>query len=120
MTSFILPVHLAAALLALVLGATVLLRRKGDAPHRLLGRLWVALMLVVSLTSFGITRGGQFSWIHGLSVITLLALAGAIWSIRRGNRPGHQRFMLGAYLGLIGAFAGALAPGRVLGDFLRR
>ena len=119
MTQLILPVHLAAAL-ALVLGAIVLLRTKGDAPHRLLGRLWVALMLVVSLTSFGITRAGQFSWIHGLSLVTLLALAGAIRSIRRGNRRGHRRFMLGACLGLVGAFAGALAPGRLLGDFLWR
>lgn len=120
MTSLIIPVHLAAALLALVVGAIVLLRTKGDGPHRLLGRLWVALMLVVSLTSFGITGAGRFSWIHGLTVVSLLTLAGAIWSIRRGNRRGHQRFMLGAYLGLVGAFAGALAPGRILGDFLWR
>jgi len=120
MTSLIFPVHLAAALLGLVLGAVMLLRAKGDAPHRLLGRLWVAIMVVVALTSFGITKNGHLSWIHGLSVITLISLVGGVWSIRRGNRRGHLAFMAGAYLGLVGAFAGTLAPGRFFGDFLWR
>ena len=70
--------HLDAALLALVLGAVVLMRRKGTASHRRLGQAWVALMIVVALSSFWILEirnGAGFSVIHLLSAWTLLALA---------------------------------------------
>ncbi len=110
--------HLAAALAALPLGAVMLARTKGDAPHRLLGRIWVALMAFVAISSFWIPRFGQFSWIHILSPITLASLAIAIWRIRAGDRASHRGFMTGAYLGLCGAFIGAIMPGRFLGGIL--
>ncbi len=71
-------VHVIAAFVALVLGAFVLWRRKGDERHRWMGRAWVATMAVVALSSFGIsTIGvvGPFSPIHLLSIYTLLSLA---------------------------------------------
>ena len=46
--------HLAAVLPALAIGATVLARRKGTATHRLLGRIWVGLMITAALSSFWI------------------------------------------------------------------
>jgi uncharacterized membrane protein len=110
-------IHLAAALLSLVIGGAVLARQKGTASHTLLGRSWVALMLVVAITSFWIKRDG-FSWIHLLSVWTLISLAAAIWFIRRGNVKAHQGFMIGTLLGLVGAGLGALAPGRLLQQYL--
>jgi uncharacterized membrane protein len=109
--------HLASALGALGLGAAVLFLRKGTTLHRALGGLWVALMLATALSSFGITRGGAFSWIHLLSVWTLVSLASAVYFIRRGNVQAHRGFMVGTYLGLLGAGAGALAPGRLLYGF---
>ena len=42
------------------------------------------------------------------------ALALAVWFIRRGNVRAHKGFMIGTFLGLVGAGLGALAPGRAL------
>jgi uncharacterized membrane protein len=108
------PLHLAAALLALVLGSVVLTLPKGTRRHKLLGRLWVGLMVLVAVSSFWI----GFSWIHLLSIWTLISLACAIWFIRRGNVRAHRGFMIGTFLGLAGAGLGALAPGRMLYLFL--
>jgi len=113
----VIALHLAAALAALLLGITVLARTKGTRSHKLLGRTWVAVMLVVALSSFWIQRDG-FSWIHLLSIWTLISLACAVWFIRRGNVRAHQRFMIGTFLGLAGAGIGALAPGRLLSTLL--
>jgi uncharacterized membrane protein len=102
--------HLSAAILGLLVGVAVLTRKKGTPSHKLLGRLWVGLMLIVAVTSFWI--GG--SLIHLLSVWTLISLALAVYFIRRGNVRAHKGFMVGTYVGLVGAGLGALAPGRTL------
>lgn len=109
--------HLGSAVLALALGALVLGLRKGTPGHRALGRAWVAAMLVAALSSFGITRAGGYSWIHLLSAWTLVSLACAVYFIRRRNVRAHRGFMVGTYLGLLGAGAGALVPGRLLYAF---
>jgi uncharacterized membrane protein len=109
--------HLAFAVSALALGAMVLARTKGTAAHKLLGRGWALLMAVVALSSFWIfeiRQGAGPSLVHLLSVWTLVSLACAIYFIRRGNVRAHAAFMIGTFLGLAGAGAGALAPGRAL------
>ena len=71
-------IHSVAAIAALLLGAFILWRRKGTTWHRMGGRVWVALMLVVALSSFFISeirQVGPFSWIHLLSLYTLGSLA---------------------------------------------
>lgn len=114
--------HLAAALLALLLGTLQLVRRKGTPGHRTIGYAWVALMLAVALSSFwitGIAGRGHLSVIHGLSVFTLAMLALSIWAIRVGRVRTHRFTMIGVYAGgLIGAGAGAFAPGRLLSQIL--
>jgi uncharacterized membrane protein len=108
--------HIALALGALLLGAWVLARRKGTASHKRFGRTWVALMIGVALTSFFIfelNRGSGPSWIHLLSVWTLVSLALAVWFIRRGNVRAHAGFMVGTFAGL--AVAGSFAASRGLG-----
>ena len=109
--------HAGLAAAALVVGAAVLSRRKGRASHKLLGRTWVALMLAVALSSFWIfeiRRGAGPSFIHLLSVWTLISLALAVWFIRRGNVRAHRGFMIGTFIGLAAAGTGALTPGRAL------
>jgi uncharacterized membrane protein len=108
-------IHVATALLAVIVGATVLLMKKGSRLHKLAGRSWVALMATTALVSFGIRSGGHFSWIHLLSVFMLLVLAYAIVSIVRGNVLAHRRNMMGAYAGLVIAGLFTLLPGRMLG-----
>ena len=105
--------HALAACAALALGAVILALRKGTRAHKMAGRVWVAVMLVVAGSSFWIRSDGTFSWIHALSVWTLIALACAIYFVRHGNPRSHKYFMVGVYAGLIGAGVGALAPGRL-------
>src|SRR5687768_9599716 len=117
----VIGVHLAAAILGLLIGAAVLARKKGTVSHKALGRVWVGLMLVVALSSFWILEirdGAGFSVIHLLSAWTLVSLALAVYFIRRGNVRAHKGFMIGTFLGLAGAGLGALAPGRALYLFL--
>lgn len=108
--------HLACAVTSLVLGAWILSRRKGTQVHRWLGRLWVALMLCTSIGSFFIQARGRFSWIHILSVITLLALAAAIIGARKRDIALHRRAMVGTYIGLFTAGVFTLLPYRMLGQ----
>jgi Predicted membrane protein len=110
--------HAVAATLAMVLGAVNLFRRRrGDLPHRVIGRTWLGAMYLTALSSFGIQelRPGRFSWIHALSVLTLVTLTLGLWHARRGHVAAHAGNMIGSYLGLIGAFIGVVAvPSRLI------
>jgi uncharacterized membrane protein len=110
-------IHLAAVVPAVVIGAAQLLRPKGTRPHKVLGWVWVIAMLTAAVSSFWIMeirQGAGWSVIHLLSAWVLVALALAIWHIRRGNVRAHKGFMVGTLLGLAGAGIGALMPGRFL------
>jgi hypothetical protein len=52
---------------------------------------------------------GHFSWIHGLSALTFGTLTAGTWAALRGRIDLHRMFMRGSYLGLVGAFLGAVA-----------
>jgi len=114
-----LALHLAAVVPALPLGAYVLVRRKGDALHRALGKLWAVLMLVAAVSSFGL-RGmtGSFSAIHLLSVLVLVMIPRGILLARQHRIEAHRRVMSLTYLGLSVAALFTLLPGRLLGTWL--
>lgn len=112
--------HIVTAVPAMLLGGAILWRPKGTFIHKLLGRIWVALMLVTAVGSFGIKSSGQFSWIHILSTVTIVSIVAGLIAIRRGRRRTHQRCMQGAYTGLIIAFVFTLLPGRILGQWARQ
>ena len=113
-------VHVIAAVLALVVGAAVFLRRKGTVTHVWFGRTWAILMLVVALSSFWITgRDGLYSWIHGLSVLVTLAVPFGVFLAIRGQVSAHRKLMSGLYIGgLVIAGLFALSPNRMLGELL--
>lgn len=109
--------HLYASLIALGLGAILLLAPKGTVPHRIMGSTWVLVMALSALSSFWFGGGvlpliGHFGPIHLLSLWVLVALAVAVVAILKGRVEQHRGWMVGAYLGLVGAFVGSLAPGR--------
>jgi uncharacterized membrane protein len=110
--------HALAAASAFVLGIVQFASPKGTRPHRMLGWIWSGLMLGVALSSFLITEvagPGRFSWIHLLSVFTLVMLPVAIWAARTGRISTHERVMKGLFLGgLVIAGAFAFIPGRTM------
>jgi uncharacterized membrane protein len=110
--------HTAAAVVALLIGAVMMALPKGTAVHRALGWGWVVLMASVALVSFGI-HGEHYSWIHGLSVFTLLMLTLGVWHARRHRVRHHRKTMLGVYFGaLVIAGLFTLLPSRLIGRAL--
>ena len=115
-------IHATAAMLAFFLGTAVLLRRKGDRLHKAMGRIWIATMVVVALSSFLITEirlWGPYSFIHLLSIFTLFGVVMGVRAIRRGDVKGHRNTMIVLYGGaLILAGAFTLLPGRRMHQLL--
>jgi uncharacterized membrane protein len=107
--------HLSFSLLALSAILLILTLPKGTAAHRWLGRIAVAALLLSALSSFGIQARGHLSWLHLLSVTTLVNIPFAIWAARHGRVATHKRAMLMNAGGLFvaGLFA-TFAPGRYL------
>lgn len=115
-------IHATAATAAMVLGALIPFRRKGTPTHKLMGRLWAGLMLVVATSALFINEirlVGPFSPIHLFVVLTYAGIWVGVREIRRGNVIAHQAAMKSLYLGalmLTGAFT--LLPGRRMHDVL--
>ena len=111
-------VHATAASLSLALGGAQLVRRRyGDRLHRRVGRVWTAAMAVTVVSSFFITdlRPGAFTVFHALSLLTTATLTTGVVAVVRGYVALHRRMMTGSWLGVVGAFVGAVAvPSRTL------
>lgn len=110
--------HVACALAALLFGVVQLSRHKGDTMHRMSGYAWVAAMLVIAVSSFWIHEIDQwygFSWIHLLSIVTLIAVPIGVHAARRGNIRGHRIAMVTTFWSaLVVAGVFTLMPGRIL------
>ncbi|MGK6312381.1 DUF2306 domain-containing protein [Neorhizobium sp. DT-125] len=111
-------IHVAAVLPATLLGAYILLNRKGTALHRLLGKIWMVLMVVTSLSSFFIHELDLFygfSPIHLLSIFVLVGVWRAITAARAHNIRAHKAAVIGMYFGgIVGAGLFTLLPGRIM------
>lgn len=110
--------HIATASMALIIGAVAFTLKKGTTRHRILGRMWIGLMVSTALMSFGIRASGNFSAIHILSVLALVGVTAALVAAIRGRINTHRRAMQATYISLSIAGAFALLPGRRLGDLL--
>ena len=110
--------HALAALGAFGLGAVQLAAPKGTLPHRTLGYAWIALMLVVAVTSFWIQDmrvWGPWSPIHLLSVLTLAMLPLGLYYARSNQVRGHMLTMSCLFLGALVIAGGfTLMPGRIM------
>lgn len=114
-------IHLVAVIPAVPLGLAVMLRRKGGATHRLLGRIWMALMAVTAVSAIFIRNlnGGGFSFLHLFVPLAIVTIVRAIAAARQGRIEAHRRMMAGLYLGALivpGIFA--FLPGRVMWEWL--
>ena len=110
--TFLIASHAIAASLAMLIGGFQIFRPKGgDAVHKALGRIWVGLMIYVSIGSFFFGGYGDAIdlFLRGLAIWTLFSVVFAIYQARRGNIATHRGLMVGTHLGLIGAFIGVVA-----------
>ncbi|CAN7400416.1 DUF2306 domain-containing protein [Neorhizobium sp. LjRoot104] len=111
-------IHVAAVLPAAVLGAYILVNRKGTPAHRLLGKIWMVLMVITSLSSFFIHEIDLFhgfSPIHLLSISVLVGAWRAVTAARAKNIRAHKAAVIGMYFGgivIAGLFT--LIPGRIM------
>lgn len=111
-------VHAFAAMAAFIVGLVQFAGPKGTTAHRILGWGWVGAMLIVAVSSFWIhtmRQFGEFSWIHGLSIGTLVALPLGVMAARRHNVSAHKKSMISIFAGaLIIAGLFTLLPGRIM------
>lgn len=117
--------HLATVVPAFAIGALQLLRRKGTPSHKLLGKIYMVLMLATGLITLAMPAEvgprflNHFGFIHAFSFLTLYSVPTAFIAARRGNIKAHRGAMLGLYLGgilIAGSFA--FTPGRMLHTWL--
>ena len=104
-------IHAVCASFAILFGAFQLLRKtKGGKLHKVIGRLWVLCMYVVTISSFAIQNlNGGFSWLHALSIFTFITVTVGIVAAVRHNIKAHKGFMTGSYFGILGATIGVIA-----------
>ncbi|MBN9008801.1 MAG: DUF2306 domain-containing protein [Rhizobiales bacterium] len=116
----VIQVHAGAAIAALGLGAVQLVAPKGTLPHRAIGWTWVVLMALIAVSSFfihTICSLGGFSWIHLLSILTLVMLPLGVWRARHHQVNAHRRTMTALFAGaLVLAVVFTLLPGRIMSD----
>ncbi len=113
--------HLATIILALGLTPIMLWRRRGDPMHRQLGWIWALSMFLTALISMNIKLigNGSFSFIHVLSVVTMIQVPIMVWSARTHNVKRHRRSVRAMIIGalLIAGFF-TFPFNRLLGNWL--
>jgi uncharacterized membrane protein len=113
--------HLATILVALVLTPVMLLRRRGDQRHRVLGWVWAAALFGTAFISLfvKVLNPGHFSYIHLLSILTIVQVPLIILYARRHDHKRHRQAVRGMVIGalLVAGFF-TLPFGRLLGHWL--
>jgi uncharacterized membrane protein len=113
--------HLGTIILALALTPVMLWRRRGDPMHRQLGWIWALSMFLTAAISLNIRLigNGNFSFIHILSIFTMVQVPFIVWSARTHNvkrhRSGVRAMVIGALL-IAGFFT--FPFGRLMGNWL--
>lgn len=122
----LIALHLFAALLAVTVGAIVMMRRKGTVNHKALGWFWAVLMFTVAFTSvfirdYRLPNIAGYTPIHLFTVLTAVMLPIGIVQIRRGNVARHRKVMTRLFYGAcVTAGLFTLLPNRFLGSLLWR
>jgi uncharacterized membrane protein len=111
-------VHVATVIPAALIGLYMFWARKGTPVHRLMGKVWLGLMVVAALSSFFIHTINLllgFSPIHLLSVYVLYGSWKATAAARAQRIREHKVNVIGMYIGGIVVAGGfTLLPGRLM------
>lgn len=117
--------HLFTVLPCVPLGAYLLIAQKGDTLHRLLGKVYMVLMMVTAtITLFMPALVGpqflnHFGWIHLFSLLTFWTVPTALIAAKNHQIKKHKRKMFLLYFGALTIAGGfTLVPGRYLHGLL--
>jgi len=85
--------HLGTIAVALGLTPVLLLRRRGDSRHRLLGWIWASAMFITAVITLfvRVINPGHLSPIHLLSLLTIVAVPRLVWQARGHRIAQHRR-----------------------------
>ena len=118
-------VHLSTIAPCFLIAVWLLTRRKGTPAHKLLGKIYMALISFSSVVAafmpaaVGPRLWNHFGFIHLFCIAVFVSVPYAVWAIRRGNVTAHAYTMRGRFLGgavIAGTFA--FGPGRLLHGWL--
>jgi uncharacterized membrane protein len=124
-SSFAVRLHVATVVPAFLLGAWQLLAsRKGSPSHRVIGTVYLGLMVVTAVSAFFIPSFSSYSlgagrirvgFIHLFIPLTFFGVWGTWRALKSGDVAAHRASMRGLYLGgLIIAGLLAFTPGRIM------
>lgn len=113
--------HLATVVPCIFLGAYLLLATKGGLLHRILGVVYMSLMLITAIIALFIEAQvgprlfNHFGYIHLFCILVFWTVPTAFLAIKKGKVKIHQRKMILLYVGAIILAGGfTLMPGRYL------
>ena len=121
---FEIQIHVAAAVLALVLGPVALYRQKRDRLHKVMGYVWVVAMLIVAVSALFIEAVvmpvvGPYGPIHLFAFWTFTSLWQAMAAIFRRDVRRHQTIMRALYWQALGLTALlSMLPGRRINEMV--
>lgn len=108
-------IHLAFAVLAMVAGPVVLLLRKGDRRHRMVGWTYISAMVGLNITALGIyDLLGRFGPFHIAALASLVTVIAGLIPVRR-RQPRrlwvryHATWMVWSCVGLYAAAASEIS-----------
>lgn len=113
--------HIASLMVALVLTPVLLLRRRGDKKHRVLGWIWAVAMVITAADSLQVRviNPGHFSVIHILSIVVLITVPLLVFRARKHQVAAHRRGVrIIVTAGILGAGVYAFPVSRLLGHLL--
>ena len=112
-------IHVVTVLPAVPLGAYLLLSTKGTPLHKLLGKVWIGLMVSTAIAITFVRGGTDFSWIHIFVPYTIWGAWKVVSTARRKDIAAHRKEIVGLYLGaLVIPGVWAFLPSRLMGLWL--
>jgi uncharacterized membrane protein len=100
-------IHLVLAFTAIISGAVIVARKKGDLLHARLGKIFVASMVLVNLTAFSFLPKYGFTIFQPLALWSLICVTlGYYFAAKKPNKNWlvcHFYFITYAYAGVVAA-----------------
>ena len=116
-------VHVIAAVISLLSGLVIFLRKKAGALHRFMGYVYSLAMFVMLVTALSIYRlSGSFNLLHGFALISTVQLGRGLYHAVLRKPKGswldaHYHWIIGSYIGLCAALVAESAT-RVIMPYL--